>query len=141
MNRAQLAAWIPSYATATNISLGSRNISSIEASTFSNLSRLVRLELDRNLLSSLDPNTFNSLTNLQRLFEKIAWEKKLMLFKFISSFYLDIDTKMKREKQPKINNQFTVNSVKNSKKRWVSEWVSEWLSLVRSSIIAQCKKK
>ena len=72
LNRAQLAAWIPSYATATNISLGSRNISSIEASTFSNLSRLVRLELDRNLLSSLDPNTFNSLTNLQRLFEKIA---------------------------------------------------------------------
>ena len=35
LNRAQLAAWIPSYATESNITLPARNIGSIEASTFS----------------------------------------------------------------------------------------------------------
>ena len=35
LNRAQLAAWIPSYATNTKIKLDSRGIQSIEATTFS----------------------------------------------------------------------------------------------------------
>ena len=67
LNRPQLAAWIPSYATATNISLGSRNISSIEASTFSYLNSLVKLDINKNQLSSLNTTTFNSLTNLEYL--------------------------------------------------------------------------
>ena len=35
LNRAQLAAWIPFYATNTKIKLDSRGIQSIEATTFS----------------------------------------------------------------------------------------------------------
>ena len=42
LNRAQLAAWIPSYATATRIDLSNKTIQSIEPSTFSNLNTTVR---------------------------------------------------------------------------------------------------
>jgi Leucine-rich repeat (LRR) protein len=68
LNRAQLADWLPSYATDTYIGLSYRDIQSIEAYTFSNLNDLITLELRDNQLSSLEPETFNSLTNLQRLF-------------------------------------------------------------------------
>ena len=67
LNRAQLAEWYPSYATATYIYLSNRNIQSIEASTFSNLNILTRLYLSGNQLSSLKPSTLDSLMNLKEL--------------------------------------------------------------------------
>jgi Leucine-rich repeat (LRR) protein len=68
LNRAQLAVWIPSFATDAYIGLSNRNIQSIEANTFSNLNDLVTLELRDNQLSSLEHGTFDSMTNLKRLF-------------------------------------------------------------------------
>ena len=40
LNRNQLATWIPSYLTATSITLTHRNISLIDTATFSELSNL-----------------------------------------------------------------------------------------------------
>ena len=65
LNRTQLAAWVPSYATDLYIGLSSRNIQSIEVGNFSNLNSLTGLFISFNELSSLDETTFNSLTNLQ----------------------------------------------------------------------------
>ena len=55
LNRAQLATWIPSYATEAHIYLSKRNIQSIEASTFLNLKSLNYLYLSNNQLNCLDP--------------------------------------------------------------------------------------
>ena len=67
LNRNQLATWIPSYLTATSISLTYKNISLIDSATFSGLSNLQYLYLNDNLLTNLDSNTFSGLTNLNHL--------------------------------------------------------------------------
>jgi Leucine-rich repeat (LRR) protein len=70
LNRNQLATWIPSYLTDTSMNLNSRSISLIDTATFSGLSNLKNLYLDRNKLTHLDPDTFSSLSNLQHLYLK-----------------------------------------------------------------------
>ena len=67
LKRAKMAAWIPSYAIATYISLDIGNKKSLEASTFSNLISIVRQALSTNVLSSFDKSIFRSLANLYEL--------------------------------------------------------------------------
>ena len=43
VNRAQLAAWIPTYATETTINLNNKDIFLIDSRTFSNLNQLYRI--------------------------------------------------------------------------------------------------
>ena len=53
--------------TATDLSLKSDNISSIEANTFANFTQLKTLELQNNQLEALEAATFNGLSELETL--------------------------------------------------------------------------
>ena len=64
LNRAQLASWIPQYATLTNIFLNSKSIASIDPQTFNDLTRMTYLSLWSNKLSILAAGTFDSLVNV-----------------------------------------------------------------------------
>ena len=67
LNREQLAAWIPDYATQTQIVLSYKGISSIDTHTFDGLSHITNLLLYSNQLTNLMPGTFDSLINLEGL--------------------------------------------------------------------------
>jgi Leucine-rich repeat (LRR) protein len=68
LNKNILATWIPSYFTTVSFYLVSRDLSLIDSATFSGLSNLKNLYLDRNKLTHLDPATFSGLSNLQHLY-------------------------------------------------------------------------
>ena len=69
LNKAQLSAWFPNYATDTELYLFDKNIDSIADDTFENLPNLQTLSLSYNKLTSLNnPSLFKSLTSLKRLF-------------------------------------------------------------------------
>ena len=67
LDRSLLDQWFPDLTTISILDLSSRQIDSIDQNTFSGLTNLQQLRLQRNKLMSLDAQTFKDLTSLQIL--------------------------------------------------------------------------
>lgn len=107
------------------INISNKNISSINANTFQNLSNLKSLRLDNNELSQINTLPFNDLTNLKLLNlssnEMLSIEDKSLIFaNLINLQYLYLNMNYMSE--------FTFEEVKNLinlKELWL-EWNEMW---------------
>jgi len=67
LNRAQLLSWYPNIATQRHAKLARKQITSVEPDTFTGLTNLTKINLERNLLAFLSPATFTGLINLKEI--------------------------------------------------------------------------
>ena len=67
LDRPTLLSWYPRLLTKSEINLSNRQITDIDANTFTGLTKLRRISLNRNQLTTLSANLFAGLTNLKEI--------------------------------------------------------------------------